>query len=53
MSKECEPIIHKETNTEESWKNILTSRLTNSDDGFFKFQLDKYRKIQIRLLNAN
>lgn len=49
MNKECEPMVHEETNTEESWKNIVTSRLTNPDDDFFKFQLDKYRKIQTRL----
>ena len=53
MSKESEPVIDKETNTEDSWKNSVTSRLINSDDDFFKFQLDKYRKIQTRLYNAN
>ena len=46
-------MIDKENNTEESWKNIVTSRLINSDEDFFKFQLEKYRKIQTRLYNAN
>lgn len=48
LRKKYEQIVDRSA-SKEALKNVVKGRLLNFDDFFFKFQIQKHTKVQIRL----